>query len=248
MELEEVNIDCKKYNAATKNRNDFFVARYIFNYETNNCDKEYLDNIITAGEDLALKVNPAAANGRTTSRPLETLKNNGIAGILAEELWKKYINEKSNNIIVRSTEFESASSQIDLEIISNNKKIEVRSSFPRNGIDFAICHPYYEFDIIGPYNNSVKPGEIAKDFYLRTLYHIKSGETFLGNLKKDNFKVYLAGGATWEMMTNPKYYLNKDLKPEDFILQSDAQYSSYRVVPYSRALTTEEMYDLITKK
>ena len=68
--------------------------------------------------------------------------------------------------------FDDASRQIDLKVISNNKKIEVRSSFPRNGIEFAICHPSYEFDVIGPYSNNYKPGEIQKDYYVRTLFHL----------------------------------------------------------------------------
>ena len=57
-----------------------------------------------------------------------------------------------------------------IRIISNGKKIEVRSSFPRNGCEFALCNPKYQFDILGPYHNAYKPAEVSKDYFLRTFF------------------------------------------------------------------------------
>jgi hypothetical protein len=67
-------------------------------------------------------------------------------------------------------QFKQASSQIDLETIKTKKTIEVRSSFPRNGVEFAICSPKYEFDILGPYKNHYKSDEPQKDIYLSMLH------------------------------------------------------------------------------
>ena len=87
-----------------------------------------------------------------------------IAGVVSEYFWKLYLNSRR---VVSETEFDDASRQIDLKVISNNKKNRSKISFPRNGIEFAICHPFYEFDVIGPYSNNYKPGEIQKDYYVR---------------------------------------------------------------------------------
>ncbi len=68
-----------------------------------------------------------------------------------------------------TTKFKEAKNQIDILLPDTNKKVEVRSSFPRNGLKFALCHPRYQFDVISSYVNDYKPSEIQKDFYVRTL-------------------------------------------------------------------------------
>ena len=140
----------------------------------------------------------------------------------------------SEENVVSETEFDDASRQIDLKVISNNKKIEVRSSFPRNGIEFAICHPSYEFDVIGPYSNNYKPGEIQKDYYPTDI---------ISMISADSFKVYLTGGATWDMMIDTDYSKNKTLLP-DFGL-GVIQKASYRVVPFSKSKDTREIKRVI---
>ena len=123
------------------------------------------------------------------------------------------------------------------------KKIEVRSSFPRNGIEFAICHPSYEFDVIGPYSNNYKPGEIQKDYYVRTLFHLYNPTDIISMISADSFKVYLTGGATWDMMIDTDYSKNKTLLP-DFGL-GVIQKASYRVVPFSKSKDTREIKRVI---
>lgn len=164
-----------------------------------------------------------------------------IAGVVSEYFWKLYLNSEEN--VVSETEFDDASRQIDLKVISNNKKIEVRSSFPRNGIEFAICHPSYEFDVIGPYSNNYKPGEIQKDYYVRTLFHLYNPTDIISMISADSFKVYLTGGATWDMMIDNDYSKNKTLLP-DFGL-GVIQKASYRVVPFSKSKDTREIKRVI---
>lgn len=234
--------DIRDYSNSKRDK-DFRVVVLTFNYLDD--DKTIIDRVIDSGTRLANKVNPAAANNASQKRKIERLINNSIAGVLAEYCWKKFINNEANGNIVDFTEFNGASAQIDLITLKSNKLIEVRSSFPRNGLEFAICHAVYEFDILGPYSNQVKPGEIQKDFYTRALFHIPAGKTFLESLKGGDFKVYLTGGATWEMMTDDSFSKNKNLLPEDTVIASELEESTYRVVPFSKALDTIEIYELI---
>ena len=249
MIINEEIINCRQYPdyKYSKRIAPFTLAHITFCYETDISDKRLLDRIFLKGEELAQKVNPAAANLSRFPRKRDRLINNASAGLLSEYCWKKYINHKSGKETVDYTEFTEASSQIDLIVIGNQKLIEVRSSFPRNGIVFSICHQKYEFDILGPYTNSVKPGEIQKDFYTRTLYHIPAGKSFLDLAKKDGFKSYLTGGATWEMMTDNEISFSKDLLPDDAVSIAEEDRSSYRVVPFSKAIDSPGIIDLIMK-
>jgi hypothetical protein len=246
MRIEIEKIKCKEIKTfeQSNRESDFWISKYIFNYNTSTFDKALLKKIESVGNKLAEAVNDGAANDSTTKRSIDRKKSNAIAGVLAEYCWKNFLNSISLETLVQETEYESNSNQIDLIVIESNKTIEVRSSFPRNGIEFAICSPKFEFDILGPYSNSYKPNEPQKDFYLRTLFHVHSPLDFLTDFKKDNFTVYLTGGATWEMMVDDKFSKDKNLIPDDAISDVEVE-STYRVVPFSNALDCAEIYKLI---
>jgi hypothetical protein len=245
MKIEIKSINCQTISdySNSKREKEFRLAVITLNYHSE--DKNLIDRLIDSGNRLAKQVNSAAANMSSNTRSSERIINNSVAGILAEYCWKKFINTRANDNIVDYTEFNGAATQIDLKTLKSNKLIEVRSSFPRNGLEFAICHPVFEFDILGPYSNQVKPAEIQKDFYTRTLFHIPKGKTFMELLTGENFKVYLTGGATWDMMIDNNVSKNKHLLPEDSIGASEQQESLYRVVPFSKAKDTIEIYELI---
>lgn len=131
--------------------------------------------------------------------------------MLAEFIWLDFIIH--HDIKCEVTEFSEANNQIDILLTDSNKAIEVRSSFPRNGLKFALCHERFQFDVIGLYVNDCKPGEIKKDFYVRTLFPFVSNE-LIKRLKEDNFTVYLTGGSTWEMMGDDSISHDKDFIPE----------------------------------
>ena len=225
----------------------FWVVKYIFNFQSEKYDKALLNKITKAGEELAASVNENAANDSTKRRSKKRILVNAIAGILAEYCWKNFLNSVSLDLLVKETSYKQAKNQIDLETIRENKTIEVRSSFPRNGVRFAICSQSYEFDILGPYKNDYKPGEIKKDYYLRTLYHLSNPLSFLEEYKKDDFTVFLTGGATWEMIANDEIAIEKNLIPEDEISGTEIE-SIYRVVPFSRALDCNAIYYEIKKR
>ncbi len=234
---------CKEHFSRTKRETPFCIIGYQFDY-TNPNDKVLLDGIIKSSDVLARNVNVGAANDSTNSRSKERLLANCIAGLTSEYCWKHFLNYRED--CVRTTPFESAANQIDLEIIANQKRIEVRSSFPRNGLSFAICHPEKEFDILGPYSNSYKPGEVYKDYYVRTLFHLDTPLRIIEKIRSKEFILYLTGGATHDMMFNPCLSKDKDLIPEDsFGVQ---ERTTYRVVPFHNALDCREIYSRITKE
>ncbi len=236
-------INCREYDKYSKRNKPFVMEKYVFNYKSASNDTQLLDEIIEKGKQLAGKVNKGAASNSTHLRSMKTVINNAIAGLLAEFVWKDFLNK--NNVNVVETKFEDASNQIDLKIEKNNKTIEVRSSFPRNGIKFAICHNKYQFDIIGPYSNNYKPGEIQKNYYTRVLFPFQN---FLipEKIKNDSLEVYLTGGATWEMITNNELAIIKSFIPEDELnISRLSSKTNYRVIPYSKALDTYEILNAI---
>ena len=247
MQWQKKTVSCKEFFKDTKRGELFNLIEIKFQYASCAKDKLYLDTLIEMGRTLASKVKAGAANDALSQRSGARIEQNCIAGLLAEKLWKEYLNQR--DLFVKETIFEGADTQIDLTIIRNNKKIEVRSSFPRNGIEFAICHGKYQFDVIGPYTNSYKPAEIQKDYYVRTLFHIEKDTTFLQKLIQNDFTVSLTGGATWPMMADDKIAVTKSFIPEDEIDVKRLEFaSSYRVVPFSSALDTEQLYDLVTNE
>ncbi|MCM3618444.1 hypothetical protein M3936_12715 [Sutcliffiella horikoshii] len=197
-------------------------------------DRDFIKLLKIKSQQLATSVNKQAANNSTKTRSKERLHINCAAGILAEVCWKICINMYYKQHFVKVTNFDKSSNQIDLLVIHSGKSIEVRSSFPRNGINFALCDPTYQFDVIGPYTNSVKVNEPSKDFYVRTLYPINVID-FMDFLNNDSVEFFLTGGANWGMMTDSTLSKDKNFVPDDAIVEEK---STYRVVPFEKALDT----------
>jgi len=247
MRIQHSEINCRDIaNFHNSNRKKVFrLVECKYNYCSSSEDKREIDKIIEKGMGLKENVNKHAANQSKTIRSDARIICNSIAGILAEHCWKTFLNHFCKIPIVEESQYSDAITQIDLKTTFTNKTIEVRSSFPRNGVPFAICHSRYQFDIIGPYTNYYKIGEIPKDYYLRVLYHLDRPTDFMSECKKDGFVVYLTGGATLDMMKDDKVSFNKSFAPEDGYLDDKA---SYQVVPFSSALDTIEIAEMINKE
>lgn len=237
-------INCQDHYEESRRSSPFFIIKYELNYESDEFDRTLIDGLFEKAHVLASRVNPQPANAEKEIRLPDTLLANAIAGVVSEFLWLDFLNSDPQNPIVRDTPFTDASTQIDLEVINGGKMIEVRSSFPRNGLVFAICDPEHQFDILGPYANSTyKPGEIQKQFYVRTLFVVEKPTDIIESIKKDGFEAFLTGGATEKMMRSPKFSLVKSLRPEDALRM--AGQARYKVVPFSRALDTIQIQALI---
>ncbi len=246
MKVQITTIDCGKSYPDTRRGKTFTIVECSFNYKSSANDKILLDEIIKKGLKLAVKVNPCSANDSTRKRKFERIQNNCVAGLVAEFCWLHFLNESGRVKRVTETSFESANNQIDLRIRKNNNTIEVRSSFPRSPIPFVLCHPKFQFDVIGPYVNHYKPSEIQKDFYVRTLFRMDSPSELLKIIKQDGFIVNLTGGATWAMVANNSIAKEKNFVPDDELIAERIEISStYRVVPFCYALDSLEIYQLI---
>lgn len=179
--------------------------------------------------ELMKSVNPHKANDSTSERDKQRLITDALGGILAEYGWYYYINRVFGDI-VNFTPFLSSIGQIDLKL-SNEKTIEVRSSFPRNGVKFAICCERYNFKNICKYENLYKPEEANKDFFACTLFETQK-EKMMDD-KTLEIVFYLIGGSTKEMMNNDTIAYNADLVAEDDLVQ---QKTNYRVIKLKDAL------------
>lgn len=236
----------------------FRIVKVIFNYGSDPSDRALLDWVKSEAMLLARRVNPHAASHVVQVRDHERIFNNCLAGILSEYLWRRFLNKDQEMVVALPAL--SVSEQIDLMVARNGKKIEVRSSFPRNGVEFAICHPVHQFDILGPYSGGYKPDEPQKDFYVRSLFHLRRisepwqspgarrfrTETLMSRMTQNNFEAYLCGGASWDMMCDDQLATDKHLIADDELSpQRLAQATNYRVIPFSNALDTFEMYELI---
>lgn len=233
-------IDCTKDYPNTLRKTPFYVVSYSLDYIGDDNDRLLIDKLLHKAHLLSLRVNQGKANDSSRNRTTKLIEANCIAGVISEYFWMLYLNSEKE--IVQPTLFNDSASQIDLEIIDTKGKIEVRSSFPRNGIKFAICD-IHQFRIVGPYSNSYKLGEVQKDFYVAALFHLSNPEQIREKLTNGKFTFYLTGGATWDMMWNSRTSIIKDLIPEgSFEIQIK---TSYRVVPYSSALDAKEIKETI---
>ena len=123
MRIENLVVNCTARYPRTCRRTPFEVVVYELNYSSE--DKDLMDLLRTKAEELARQVNPGAANNSMHERSPERILADCIAGVVSEYFWKLYLNSEEN--VVSETEFDDASRQIDLKVISNNKKIEVQS-------------------------------------------------------------------------------------------------------------------------
>lgn len=240
------------YEKVIINGNEGKYAKYNFNKRYNIIkvifdknekeDLKLLREIYKKSYELAKHVCTNAANNSNIPRNRNIVLANAISGTLSEYSWKEYINYVANREIVNFTEYIDPHEQIDLKVKNSNAKIEVRSSFVNNGIQFALCNKRYIFDILGPYKNQYKPNETFKDFYVRVLYPMRVEKFLKYFINSKKIDVYLTCGATLEMMENPELFAYKNLIPEGDLIEIE---SEYRIIPFNKSLDTLQILNLI---
>ncbi|WP_416188886.1 hypothetical protein ACM67B_06005 [Neisseria sp. CCUG17229] len=202
---------------------DYVVVKAIFNNSNSQ-----LERVRKKAWSLAASVNPYKANNATQPRERERLILDALGGVLAEEAWLYYLLRRYGKNAASFTPFNGANGQIDI-VLDNGKSIEIRSSFPRNGIKFAICHERYNFKNICKYENLYKPSEADKDFFGCVLF-----ETPKEKLNSDNeIVLYLIGGSTKAMMLDPSLSFRNALVAEGDLTE---QKTDYQVVYLKDAL------------
>jgi len=230
MNLTPLVVNCQApANASYINRN-FNIVQCTVQKNT----PEYND-LFARAQQLAQLVNAGAANHAEVERNLRRRLIDSFGGLLAEYGWEKFINSKFGTI-ASPTPFTDASTQIDIQL-TDGQRIEVRSSFPRNGVKFALCNNYANFKNIGPYSNSIKPGEVQKNLYLAVLFDTQKQDL----LDADSISLSLVGGSTWKMMVE----IGQNVTLVPFDDDSFAVRSSYRVVYLKDALDAAQVIDAI---
>lgn len=230
MNLAPITINCQVPSNARYSARTFNIIQCTLRRGT----PEY-SSILQRSEQLARLVSAGAANNSQYERTLQRRRIDSFGGLCAESGWEQYINSCFDNI-ASPTPFTSASVQIDIAL-NNGHRIEVRSSFPRNGVKFALCNTSANFKNIGPYSNSVKPGEIQKNLYLAVLFDTQKNDL----LTAETVTFSLVGGSTWDMMVNQGD--NVTLTPWDD--DSFAVRSTYRVVYLNNALDAPQAINAI---
>jgi hypothetical protein len=220
MEMNQIAVDCQNPVDSFNIRATRIIVQCIIEKDS----LEYIE-IIDRAAALARQVNPGAANESDFRRDNARLISDAIGGVIAEYGWIKYLNTVFGEI-AQSTVFSTATYQIDIKL-NKGELLEVRSSFPRNGVKFAICNERFNFKNIGPYSNTIKPGEAQKNLYLGVLF-----DTLKKNILTDGKIIFsLIGGSTWQMMVDNSY--DAPLSPKDEFI---ARASNYRVIKFKDAL------------
>lgn len=198
---------------------------------------EWMADIKAKAEKIESKLNAGQANS-SEERDDKTIKIDNLSGLIAEYACDAILRRYLGKAKVEKPSSETSKNQIDIVLADGKKTIEVRSSCVKNGIDFALfAKPKHEakgqyFDVIGPYSNGYKPGEIEKDLYMRVLYCCEK-KNFLKLLEQPTLRLYITGGATREMMNNKSIYQIKHLVPSGGEVEIE---SDYRVIPLGKSL------------
>lgn len=214
IEYERIKHKEDKYNYET----DRIAVKCVFDM-----NKKGAQKYLKEAQKLADMVNPHKANQSNTIRTSKRLLEDAFAGILAERGWLLYIQKTFGKETVKIPDFVSSNGQIDLQL-SNGKTIEVRSSFAKNGLEFALCNKKYNFKNICKYNNLYKSSEVDKDFFAVVIFETPKEKL----LTSDKIVFHLIGGSTRRMMQNDKIAFNENLRPMNN--SSTMVKTNYRVI------------------
>lgn len=214
-----------------------------------NTESTWYKNVYNIAKEIEHKLNPGQANS-SEKRSDEIIKIDNLAGVIAEYCCYDILKYELKDVItVEKPVSNSSYNQIDISLNNSKKTIEVRSSFAQNGVDFALFAKDKEktdeqyFDVIGPYSNGYKPGEILKDYYMRVIYSFEK-KKFIEKIKNNDLHLFITGGVTCEMMTNPSVSQQKHLKPEGGEVKIE---SDYFVVPLGKSLDYDDFIETMKR-
>lgn len=193
-----------------------------------------------AGQDRELVESVLAkttAQGGTSCDPAGRRRDESVLlktrylGALSEVLLERYLQrELGAAYTVTNIPFSTYDAHVDLTVAAGEKalSVEVRGSFPFSRLGRVICEL---FDIIGPYTTGYKPGETAKDLYLRTLIN----QPVARFDPRQPHTLLFAGGAERAFMEQRGY--------ETTFEQQNARYLA--VKPIAAARDAVEIVDVI---
>lgn len=186
---------------------------------------------------LATQANSSAANSGLP-RDQNAKLCDAYSGIIAEYAVVYFLNSLIPNSAYRP-KVTSSINQVDINWNYNNLdiSIEVRSSFVKNGISFAL-YAYNAkknqmfFDIIGPYyQGDYKPDfESQKDYYFRVLFVGDKNNT-IEDIIENDCPFYLIGAIKGKVII--EYNLHKKLSQGEANFKIGNPNGDYYVIPIS---------------
>ena len=212
----------------------------ILNIKYSDFTQEEQNEIIKEANNLLKNANPNSANSNEYRSEI-VRENDAFSGILAEFAVVKLLNSIVPNSAYRP-EVTSLKNQIDIYWLYNNIKysIEVRSSFVKNGIEFALYAVNREtnktyFDILGPYYQKYKVKyDVTKDIYARVLFNGQKSsvkERFI----KNNESFYVIGFISGSKLVGLNY--KKLLKENSSIVSKYGKINgNYFVAPINEIM------------
>lgn len=244
--MKEIVLTKESFNGYTTISRQYIICEINYSYFTDNEKKEILDD----ANNIIKNAHAGTANSNINRNP-KTKENDAFAGILAEFAIMKFLNTLIPNSACRPP-VTSTKNQIDIfwKYQNTTYSLEVRSSFVKNGIPFALYaidrsnkEPY--FDILGPYYQEYKTTyDSQKDVYARVLftgnkYNVK--ERFLKN--DENF--YIIGFMEGEKLINLNKH--KNLKGNTTFSKLGSKFGDYRVAPIDKITDVNSFITNISK-
>ena len=236
-------------------RHNTFLPKFAIDRDSFVClevvistENDWYKRVFSYAKAIEGKLNRGQANS-SENRSEEIVAIDNLSGVIAEyacyDVLRNYFKDA-----VKKPSSSGSVNQIDIMLAGVKKTVEVRSSCVRNGIDFALfCKPNNNaeeqyFDVIGPYSNGYKPGEIIKDYYMRVLYCCKK-EDFLDMINQKEVRLYITGGVTGEMIRDSSISQVKHLTPKggEVKLESD-----YIVVPLGKSMDFPLFIETLTRE
>lgn len=241
--LKEMGLFLLKLKVITKNE-------YKTKYNKANRDKytilefrwsDFLEdekNEIYKETDILYKNSNDTGANTGMNRKSEKKYIDALSGVIAEFATSKFFNDFLNdNWSAYRPIVTTTLNQVDISL--NYKeipyKVEVRSSFVRNGIEFALYALNYQgrthFDVLGTYKQEVHKSnfESVKDLFMRVLFDIKSESS-------DNFK------DDKSFYTDRKYFISKYIdRDEPFYIVGGMSGDAIIKQKYTKSLSSKDL-------
>ncbi|HFK1681937.1 TPA: hypothetical protein ACGXND_001755 [Bacillus tropicus] len=211
-EFSNIPLTAKNYSRVTFGIKNSHLKYTILKCETN---KEIIDHVKKITEEKEKYTMDLSQNldFRDRNEKLTKLFQGIYAETYLHKLLELVLNSKNFSVLrwdLERPSFQYNTDEYDLKIIKDSTieyTVESRSS---QNYKYSLRYGVENFDIIGPYVNSVKTQEDYNDFYLRPLFQYadhstnnsmeNNYSTFTDLLLQDSISLYIITGCHKEMM------------------------------------------------
>lgn len=216
------------------NRDEYSVLEVYYSNFTSEMKKDLEDEV------KELYQNATAFQANTgNNRTKEIQKVDAFSGVIAEYATVLLFNEFIGNChaVTEKPEDYTHKGHVDITLTNGNisRRVEVRSSFVNNGIEFALFNTTgvlngQYFNVIGPYLNKgyKKEYESEKDYYVRVLFDNRDNlkedyKAFSEAFFADEIPIFIIGAATKKLFS--KHGFSKNFNSKENQIKTPGEYS-----------------------